>query len=169
MATEPPITVTIENLDQVLKALSPELYAKPLYNFWDRAGMQVENLARQKSPVDVGRLRASMTHIIDSDSPPAWCMVGSNVEYAPYMEYGTGTQSDGPGGHTRHWPPASALDVWAVRHGFPSGAYVAQIIGRRGGLEPRRFLRDAFAESLGNISSFLDRLATDIGANWSNP
>jgi len=162
--------VEIENLAEVLKAMSPELYAKPLYNFWDRAGQQVENLARDKAPRDTGRLAASMTHIIDSASPPMWCKVGTNVSYAPMMEYGTGTQTDGVGGTGKvHWPPGDALDVWASRHGFPSGKAVAFIIGRRGGLRPRRFLRDAFAQSLGNIGSFLAQLANDIGKNWSNP
>lgn len=161
------VEVKIENLDEVLRRISPEIYAEPLRTFWERAAIAVENLARTKAPVDTGRLRASMAHELDSASPPIWAKVGSNVAYAPYMEYGTGTQSDGPGGRGGvHWPPPGALDVWAQRHGFPSGAVVAKIIGQRGGLEPRRYLRGALQEAMGQISGFIAQLAADIGAKW---
>ena len=72
---------------------------------------------------------------------PLWAKGGSNVKYAPYMEYGTGRLADaeGGGGGGRHWPPAQALEGWASRHGFgPGGGFlVARAIGRRGGLKPR--------------------------------
>ena len=35
--------------------------------------------------VDTGRLRNSITHTADSE----WAYIGTNVEYAPYVEYGT--------------------------------------------------------------------------------
>jgi len=161
--------VEIEGLEEALAKFSPELYSEPLRDFWEKAALTVENEARTRAPVDTGRLRSSLAHMVDTASPPVWAKVGSNVAYAPYMEYGTGLLSDGEGGSGRaHWPPAAALDVWARRHGFANGAQVARIIGRRGGLEPRRFLRGAFEASLGKISQLVTGLQQKIAERWSS-
>lgn len=114
-----------------------------------RAMRVTMNAARINAPVDRGRLRASITSLAEWRGDILEGVVGTNVEYAPYMEYGTGRLTDGEGGKGgRHWPPGAALDVWARRHGFASGRIVAEIIGRRGGLKPRQFLRKAFNVSL---------------------
>lgn len=49
-------------------------------------GGMAESFAKALCPVDTGRLRNSITHQqISSDTE----VVGSNVEYAPYVELGT--------------------------------------------------------------------------------
>lgn len=45
-------------------------------------GMQAEKYAKGLCPVDTGRLRNSITHVTDDDS----AYIGTNVEYAPYVE-----------------------------------------------------------------------------------
>ena len=50
-------------------------------------GMQCENYATLKCPVDTGRLRASITHEVHKNEEAVY--VGTNVEYAPYVEFGT--------------------------------------------------------------------------------
>lgn len=53
----------------------------------------IERDAKQKCPVDTGRLRGSITtNIISTYSGE----VGTNVEYAEYVEYGTRYQSAQP-------------------------------------------------------------------------
>lgn len=42
--------------------------------------------AKQMCPVDTGNLRASITPVVESW---ARAYIGTNVEYAPYVEYGT--------------------------------------------------------------------------------
>jgi len=49
------------------------------------AAILVEGEATVRTPVDTGNLRSSLTHSVDNDS----ARVGTNVEYAPYVEYGT--------------------------------------------------------------------------------
>lgn len=49
------------------------------------AGATVEGLAKQKAPVDTGRLRNSITHA-ETDKATH---IGSNVEYAAAQELGT--------------------------------------------------------------------------------
>lgn len=48
-------------------------------------GMRAETHAKELTPVDTGNLRNSMAHAVSGDS----VYIGSNVEYAPYIEYGT--------------------------------------------------------------------------------
>ena len=161
------ISIEIEGLDRLIHQLSPELIAKPLRHFFERAAITVQSRAREKAPVDTGRLRSSITYELDKRPVTLWAKVGTNLAYAPYMEYGTGLFAEGPGARGgRHFPPSGALDVWASRHGFSSGGQVAQIVGRRGGLKPRRYLRNAIKESVADIQSLLARLQREIRENW---
>lgn len=60
----------------------------------DRMGEKVVELAQDRTPVDTGNLRASITHQADGDDTE---LVGTSnaaapfkpVEYAPYVELGT--------------------------------------------------------------------------------
>ena len=51
----------------------------------ERIGMQAEGYAQDLCPVDTGNLRNSITHTSDADA----AYIGTNVEYAPYVELGT--------------------------------------------------------------------------------
>ena len=46
----------------------------------------VETAAKNRVPYDTGNLGNSITYVIDGDVG----IVGTNVEYAPYVEFGTG-------------------------------------------------------------------------------
>lgn len=54
----------------------------------EKCGLVAEGYAKKLCPVDTGRLRNSISHKVDPDEPAAY--VGTNVEYAPYVEFGTG-------------------------------------------------------------------------------
>ena len=47
-------------------------------------GMTAEGYAKENTPVDTGRLRNSISHATDDEV----AYVGTNVEYAPYVELG---------------------------------------------------------------------------------
>lgn len=49
-------------------------------------GLQAGKNVRQITPVDTGRLRSSISHRLQGDSAVA---IGTNVEYATYVEMGT--------------------------------------------------------------------------------
>lgn len=51
----------------------------------EAVGLQAEGYAKMICPVDTGNLRNSITHTSDGEA----AYVGTNVEYAPYVEYGT--------------------------------------------------------------------------------
>jgi hypothetical protein len=43
---------------------------------------------------------------------------------------------------------------------------VARIIGKRGGLRPRRFLRGAVEQTQSSVQGFLRRLEQDVKDRW---
>ena len=50
-----------------------------------KVGFAAEDHVKALAPVDTGRLRASITHLVDDRS----VTIGTNVEYAKYQEMGT--------------------------------------------------------------------------------
>jgi len=54
-----------------------------------RAAIQVERNAKRLCPVDTGRLRSSISHDLGRDGRGLVGSVGTNVEYAPHVEFGT--------------------------------------------------------------------------------
>ena len=57
-------------------------------------GLVAERYAKGYAPVDTGRLRNSITHEAAPDEGAVY--IGTNVEYAPYQEFGTRYQSGTP-------------------------------------------------------------------------
>lgn len=57
-------------------------------------GLAAEGYAKNLCPVDTGVLRNSIAHTVQDNS----VYVGTNVEYAPYVEFGTGIHNTLGGG-----------------------------------------------------------------------
>lgn len=72
--------------------------------------------------VDTGRLRASIRPFFFQGGLAA--EVGTNVKYAPFVEFGT----------RPHWPPKGALQRWAERHGMESDFLIRRAIAKHGTL-----------------------------------
>lgn len=60
----------------------------------EEIGLLAENYAARKCPVDTGNLRGSITHEVDTGDNAVY--IGTNVEYAPYVELGTSRQEAQP-------------------------------------------------------------------------
>lgn len=58
----------------------------------EKAALLLERRAKQNCPVDTGKLRASIT----TEVGKLEAEVGTNVEYAQYVEFGTSKQSAQP-------------------------------------------------------------------------
>ena len=71
-----------DNSDEVLKALGEQLEIA-----LEAVGLKAEGYAKRLAPVDTGRLRNSISHVVDMDEDKVY--IGTNVEYAPYVEMGT--------------------------------------------------------------------------------
>lgn len=75
-----------DNSEEVLEALH-EATRRAL----EECGLVAERYAKKAAPVDTGNLRNSITHEAAEDT----VYIGTNVEYAPYIELGTGKYTDG--------------------------------------------------------------------------
>ena len=70
-----------DHTDEVLAALD-----RARQRALEMIGLQAEGYAIMKAPVDTGRLKNSISHVVfDKDA----VAIGTNVEYAVYQEFGT--------------------------------------------------------------------------------
>ena len=93
--------ISIEGVDGVINALQNLVSGGKLQNALAMAGEVVRADAVDNCPVDTGRLKNSITSTVEGDS----AVIGTNVEYAQYVEFGTGAQGDKSVAHTtkKHW------------------------------------------------------------------
>lgn len=110
----------------------------------ERCGLQAEGYAKDLCPVDTGALRNSITHKVDSGEPAAY--IGTNQEYAPYVEFGTGRYSTTGGGTPKdHW--AYMGDDGKMHIGKP--------------MKARPYLKPAVSEHVGTYRNiFKDELSS---------
>lgn len=86
----------------------------------EKCGLTAEGFAKQLCPVDTGNLRNSITHQVDLGEPAAY--IGSNSEYAAYVELGTGKYV--PGGRPTPWVYQDAHGNWHLTHGQRAQPYL---------------------------------------------
>ena len=86
----------------------------------ERCGSQAEGYAKDLSPADTGNLRNSISHRVDPDEPAAY--VGTDTEYAPYVEFGTGIYADG--GRPTPWVYQDDEGNWHWTRGNPAQPFL---------------------------------------------
>lgn len=91
----------------------------------ERMGMQAEGYAGDLVPVVTGALRNSITHNVDTAQKKVY--IGTNMDYAMYVELGTGIYAEGGGGRPTPWVYQDEEGNWHHTRGK----------------EPRPFLRPA--------------------------
>lgn len=109
----------------------------------ERCGQQAVGYAKDLAPVDTGALRNSITHKVVDSEPAAY--IGTNQEYAPYVEFGTGHYSTTGGGTPKtHW--AYLGDDGKYHIGKP--------------MKPQPYLKPAVADHVGTYRNiFKDELS----------
>jgi HK97 gp10 family phage protein len=89
------IDIDLRRIQRLQKAMkhAPALIAEELSKAVRDLVLLVEGVAKKNCPVDTGKLRASITPVIES-----WAAgyVGTNTAYAPYVEYGTSKMAAQP-------------------------------------------------------------------------
>jgi len=113
-----------------------------------RGALQVEGDAKRNAPVRTGRLRASITHsALERQGDVLAVRVGTNVVYAPFVEFGTGIRG-----------AASPLEK-SAREAMREMGYVH---GSGGGLPPDEAIRTWAKAKLGLDGPELDRATLSI-------
>lgn len=86
----------------------------------EKVGQTAEKYAKRLCPVDTGNLRNSITHRVDQEEPAAY--IGSDMEYAAYVELGTGEHY--PGGRPTPWAYQDEKGNWHWTHGNKAQPYL---------------------------------------------
>ena len=131
--------VSVQVIDNSAEALAELSRAKA--RALETIGLKAEGYAKRLCPVGTvestgikgyrgGTLRNSITHVVDGDV----LNVGSNVEYAPYVELGTGP----------HFEPPPDWETFTSKRGSGVG---------RGYVKPRRYLQPAIEEHAGEYKT----------------
>ena len=145
--------IEVQNAIEVQKRFEQDLVGlrgAPMIAAVRQAAMIVEGTAKRYAKVDTGRYRASIEPEVKGHGDLVQGVVGSNVVYAPYAVLDT----------RPHWPPLSAVTLWARRHGI-SAYLVARAISRRGTKGDRSLMRGV-DENVDRIAQILDQAINRI-------
>lgn len=83
------VTVNQDNREQWAR-----MFNQALTKGLEEIGQVAEGYAKKACPVDTGRLRNSITHQVRPSEKSVY--IGTNVEYAPYVELGTSRMKPQP-------------------------------------------------------------------------
>lgn len=100
--------IKTDNTKKVLQALNQQTI-----NALEICGGKAETYAKRKCPVDTGILRNSISHKVNESEGK--CYIGTNTDYAPYVELGTGIYYSG--GRRTSWTYEDAKGNWHMTRG----------------------------------------------------
>jgi len=101
---------TINGLESLLRRLDNIAGNEAVMKGIEKGCLRVETTAKENCPIDEGLLLASIDHKLDADKLEG--TVGSNLEYAPYVEFGTGIYATEGGGRNDAWSFEDSRGEW---------------------------------------------------------
>ena len=131
--------VKIEGLETILERLNKMSNTKPIEAAVQKCCALVERSAKQLAPKDTGALRNSIASKVESNNEVIKGVVYTPLEYAPYVEYGTGLFAEEGGRMNVPWNYQDDKGVWH----------------RTNGQKPQPFMRPALAENREKIQRIL--------------
>ena len=84
------MSINIEGSENLLSKLDKVAQAENLVNAMGKACALIEGEAKRKAPKDTGELRRSIESKVENNGEGVQGVIFSPLEYAPYIEYGTG-------------------------------------------------------------------------------
>lgn len=96
-------TVSIDGIDRLDQKLLAAMTSSAYEAAVQKACRIVETDAKKGAPRDTGVLKASITHETAIEGRQIVGYVGTNIEYAPYQEYGTGKFASNGRGRKTPW------------------------------------------------------------------
>ena len=136
--------VRVEGVEQLLQRLNEVADEEKIRAALGRACAIVERSAKEKAPKGTGELRRSITSRIEQDGDDLTGVVFTPLEYAPYVEYGTGLFAEEGGRKDVPWHYQDDEGNWHSTSGQ----------------HPQPFLRPALNENREEIIRILKEGAT---------
>lgn len=107
------MSVKVEGLDDVLEAISNMADEQALKQAMGKACAFVEGEAKKKAPKGNGELRRSIESRVEENGNDITGVVSTPLEYAPYVEFGTGLfAEDGDGRKDVPWHYQDEKGEW---------------------------------------------------------
>ena len=131
--------ITIEGLDNITENLDSCLDDAKMKQALKKACLLVERSAKQKAPKGDGELRRSITSEVKDNGGDLYGVVFTPLEYAPYVEYGTGLFAEKGGRQDVPWNYQDDKGQWHSTSG----------------MKPQPYLRPALNENRENIKRLL--------------
>ena len=104
-----------DNSEQVLST-----FKAAVLSALERCGSQAEGYAKDLAPVDTCKLRNSISHNVNDAEHAVY--IGTNTEYAPYVELGTGKYIQG--GRPTPWVYQDDKGNWHMTNGQRAQPYL---------------------------------------------
>lgn len=127
MALDKETAIEIRGLKEIQRGMENvvrDLHGAPVLATMQKLTLMVQRDAKQLSPVDTGRLRASIIPEVRGVGNDVIGVVGSNVIYAAAVELGS----------EAHFPPLTAIAAWVHRKHL-AGTYSLKSRRRLGGVQ----------------------------------
>ena len=116
--------ITIEGIDSLIKKLDNMLDSQQMIENMGKACGLVERSAKQKAPKDNGELRRSITSKVEQDGNDVEGIVFTPLEYAPYVEFGTGLFAEEGGRTNVPWCYQDDKGEWHSTSGMHPQPYM---------------------------------------------
>jgi HK97 gp10 family phage protein len=116
--------ITFEGLEKIFERLDKTADIKQVEQGFKRACALVEREAKQKAPKGNGELRRSITSKVETVGNEVVGTVFTPLEYAPYVEYGTGLFAEEGGRNDVPWSYKDDEGNWHSTSGMHPQPYM---------------------------------------------
>lgn len=133
------MSIRVEGAEALERRLNDMANIERLTKHMELACLVVETSAKIKVPKDTGALRRSIESRVENENGEIRGVIFTPLEYAPYIEYGTGLFAEKGGRQEVPWSYEDEKGQWHTTSGQ----------------KPQPFLRPALNENMKKISEIL--------------
>jgi HK97 gp10 family phage protein len=136
-------TIEFDGLEEILKRFDSLIDEEELKKDMGKACALVERSAKQKAPKGSGELRRSITSKVETEGEEIKGTVYTPLEYAPYVEYGTGLFAEEDGRQDVPWSYQDEEGEWHTTSGMKPHPYMRPALN-----ENREKIKRLFKEGM---------------------
>ena len=118
------MSIRFDGLDEILESLDDMADISGLEAALGRACALVERSAKEKAPKGTGELRRSIESRVEANNGEIVGVVFTTLEYAPYVEYGTGLFAEQQGRSDVPWSYQDEKGEWHSTSGQKPQPYM---------------------------------------------